>query len=280
MQIGPYTVSFLLDGMFKLDGGAMFGIVPKPLWEKAIPPDARNRIPLALRVVLLEGNGRRILLDDGIGDKWTEKQRDIYGLERTRGGLLDVLAARGLKPDDITDVVITHLHFDHAGGSTLQGPDGKLAPTFPKAAYHVQRRNFDHALHPNERDAGSYLEQDFKTLADRGQFRFVKGEDEILPHVFAGPTDGHTLGMQTVHVRDGNTTMVYCGDLIPTAAHVRMPWIMGYDLQPLVILDEKRKLLSEAAEKGWILVFEHDPFHAGAKVKVAGKDFAVAETVD
>lgn len=257
MKIGNYTLYALETGSFALDGGAMFGVVPKTLWEKAIPPDDKNRIPMAARSLLLIGEGRTILIDVGNGSKFNEKLKAIYKIDNSRHSLLTSLQAHGIVPAEVTDVILTHLHFDHAGGSTFRD-DGLVKPTFPNARYYVQREHWEAANHPTERDRASFFAEDFMPLHERGQLVFTEGEGEILPGITCRLCNGHTSALQAPLISDGKTSLFYCADLMPTLAHVQLPWIMAYDLRPLVTLEEKRRILNEAVEQGWRLFFEHD----------------------
>ncbi|MHB1845037.1 MAG: MBL fold metallo-hydrolase, partial [Deltaproteobacteria bacterium] len=261
-SLGRFKLHAISDGTFALDGGAMFGIVPKPLWEKHFPADERNRVRLALRCLLIEDGDRLILVDDGIGSKWSDKELDLYGIDQSGASLDRQLGALGWARADITDVVLTHLHFDHAGGTTTRGPDGVLALAFPSATHHLQRRNLEWANGPTEKDAGSYLRENFETLERAGRLRLWEGEGEVHPGIRLLPSDGHTIGLQLVRIDSEEGSVLYCADLIPTAAHLRTSWIMGYDLQPLVCLQEKKALLRRALAEEWILFFEHDPRHA------------------
>jgi glyoxylase-like metal-dependent hydrolase (beta-lactamase superfamily II) len=271
----PFTVGRLtcwtLDaGVQRLDGGAMFGVVPKPLWEKRIAPDARNRIALALRCLLVEHPDGLVLVDTGLGDKEAAKFLDIYGVENagTAGPtrLDDALAAAGHRAGDVRWVINTHLHFDHAGGNTVRRPDGSLAPAFPDARYVVQRRELDFASHTNERTQASYLPANFAPLVSSGRLRLVDGEMEVLPGVLLLPTPGHVPFHQSVVVRDGGEAACCLGDIVPTAAHLPPAWIMAYDLEPLVTLATKKVLLARAAREAWQLVFCHDAAVARARV--------------
>ncbi len=276
MKIGKYEIHAIETGRFKLDGGAMFGIVPKTIWDKLNPPDDRNRIELALRTLLIIGDGRKILVDTGIGKKWEEKYIDIYGIDHTKYTLEDSLEKFGLKTSDITDVILTHLHFDHVGGATKL-KDGILKPTFENATYYIQKRNLDLAMNPNEKDRASYLPENFMPLIEFNQLEVVDGEFEIFDGIELIISDGHTFGQQLVKVSDGEKTIVYCSDLIPTSSHIPIPYVMAYDLQPLVTMEEKKKLLKKAVEENWILFFEHDPYADCATVKM-GKRYVELET--
>lgn len=257
MKIGSYTIYPLETGSFALDGGAMFGVVPKTLWERAIPPDEKNRIPMAARALLLMGEHKVIVIDVGNGSKFNEKLTSIYKIDNSRHSLIGSLQARGISPDQVTDVILTHLHFDHAGGSTFK-ENGTVKPTFPNARYHVQREHWEAANNPTERDRASFFADDFVPLQEHGQLLFTEGEGEILPGISCRLCNGHTPALQAPLISDGSTTMLYCADLMPTIAHVQLPWIMAYDLRPLVTLEEKRRILNEAVDNGWRLFFEHD----------------------
>jgi glyoxylase-like metal-dependent hydrolase (beta-lactamase superfamily II) len=260
-SLGGIRLHALEAGLQRLDGGAMFGVVPKPLWEKRIPPDGRNRIPLALRCLLIEAPGALVLVDTGVGNKEDGRFHDIYGIENTGDPtrLEDAIRAAGHQPDDIDVVISTHLHFDHAGGNTVLDPDGRVRPTFPRARYVVQRREYEFAALPNERIRASYMAHNYEPIADASLWHFVDGATEIVPGVSVLPTPGHTPHHQSVLVQSDGQTACFLADLVPTAAHLPLPWIMGYDLEPLVTLDTKRALLDRALREEWLLIFEHDP---------------------
>jgi glyoxylase-like metal-dependent hydrolase (beta-lactamase superfamily II) len=247
----------LSDGFFALDGGAMFGVVPKPLWQKVAPADARNRIRMAMRPLLLRGR-ETWLIDAGVGDKMDAKAADIYGFDRERHldhGLRDA----GLQPGDIDIVIATHLHFDHAGGFTIRGADGRVRPRFPRAKHIVRRQEWEDALAPHERNRASYFEENYIPLRDAGLLTLVDDDAEIVPGVRLRRTGGHTRGHQMVVLESGGRTAVFVADLIPTTAHVPLPWIMGYDLYPMETLECKRAFLQEAIDGEYLLLFEHDP---------------------
>jgi glyoxylase-like metal-dependent hydrolase (beta-lactamase superfamily II) len=269
MMIGPYTLHPVDTGTFALDGGAMFGVVPKTLWEKTNPPDEKNRIPMAARALLLVGNGRTILVDVGNGSKLPGKLASIYKIDAGQADLLSSLRLHGISPADVTDVILTHLHFDHAGGSTVRD-NGQLRPTFPRARYYVQKDHWAAAQKPTERDRASFFPEDYMPLVEHGQLQFVEGEGELLPGIRLHLVHGHTSALQCPVISDGRTTLFYCADLMPTVSHVQLPWIMAYDLRPLVTLEEKRTVLGRAADEGWILFFEHD--HATTAGRVRATD--------
>jgi glyoxylase-like metal-dependent hydrolase (beta-lactamase superfamily II) len=267
----------LETGLQHLDGGAMFGVVPKVLWERRIAPDERNRIPLALRCLLVEHDDGLVLVDTGIGDKDDAKFRDIYGVEnlaadgRTR--LVTALAELGWTPADVRWVINTHLHFDHCGGDATRSPSGELRPAFPAARYVVQRGELEFASHTNERTAGSYVAANFSAI----EFQLIDGETEVLPGIRCLPTPGHVPFHQSVLVESGGETACFLADLVPTAAHLPLPWIMGYDLQPLVTLETRRMLYRRAEAVGWRLCFEHDPAVASGRLARDGKAFALVD---
>jgi len=275
---GTVRLHALDAGRVRLDGGAMFGVVPKPLWERKIPADERNRIPLSLRCLLLETPTARILVETGIGNKEDAKFRDIYGVDNEPSPgtpyldrLHEALSQLGLRAEDIDIVVNTHLHFDHAGGNTVRDAEGQVRVAFPRARYVVQRGEWDWAHRPNERTQASYLPANFDPVAAAGQLELVDGERELVPGVVLWPTPGHTPHHQSVLVRAGDRVACFVGDLIPTAAHLPLPWIMAYDLEPLRTLETKRAVLARAAAEGWLLVFPHDPVRAWGVLHVDGQ---------
>jgi glyoxylase-like metal-dependent hydrolase (beta-lactamase superfamily II) len=235
--------------------------VPKTLWEKRIPADERNRIPLAMRCLLVETPDALILIDNGAGNKEDEKFLDIYGIQNAGSPtvLEDSIRAAGFKVDDVDIVIDTHLHFDHAGGNTFKAEDGSVQLSFPRARYVVQRGEFDWAHRRNERIQASYLPHNFDPVAKAGCFDFVEGEAGIVPGITVRPTPGHTPHHQSVLLTSEAETACFLGDVVPTSAHLPLPWIMGYDVEPLVTLESKRTLLAQARRENWLLIFEHDP---------------------
>ena len=257
----------------------MFGIIPKALWARRAPPDERNRIPLALRCLLIEHDDGLVLIDTGIGNKENDKFIDIYGVEnkgahgRTR--LEDALAELGHRPDDIRWVINTHLHFDHAGGDNWIDPAGKSGLAFPKARYVVQKAELEFARHTNERTAGSYLAHNFEGVP----FQLLDGEVDILPGIRALPTPGHVPYHQSILIESGGEKACFVADLVPTAAHLPLPWIMGYDLQPLVTLETRRRLYSRAEAEQWLMIFEHDPTVVSGRLGKEGKGVGLVEAL-
>lgn len=256
-KIGPYNLYSIETGRFALDGGAMFGVIPKPLWEKRTLPDNRNRIPLNMRCLLLEGNGKVILIDNGLGDKYDAKFKSIYAVDHEKYELHRSLNAIGFQASDITDVVLTHLHFDHCGGSTSRNGD-RLEVAFPNAEFHIQKQHWKWAGAPNAREKASFLKDNLEPLAASGQLRLLEGNGHLFDGVEVITVNGHTEAQQMVKIQGAEGTLVFVADLIPTAAHLRGPWIMGYDIRPLVSLQEKTDFLERAVQEGWHLFFEHD----------------------
>ena len=257
--VGRLQCHALEAGKQHLDGGAMFGVVPKVLWERRIAPDAKNRIPLALRCLLIEHDDGLVLIDTGIGNKESEKFTSIYGVENAgadgRTQLEDALRALGHGPDDVRWVINTHLHFDHAGGNTWRDPNGKVAPAFPRARYVAQHGELEFARHTNERTAASYLAHNFDPVA----FQLIDGETQILPGIRGLPTPGHVPYHQSILIESGGDRACFIADLVPTSSHLPLPWIMGYDLEPLVTLETRRRLYQRVEAEQWLLIFEHDP---------------------
>ena len=267
--LGTLKCHSIESGTQHLDGGAMFGVVPKPLWSRRITPDDRNRIPLAMRCLLIEHPDGLVLIDTGLGNKEDAKFRDIYGVDNAGPGgrtrLESGLAEAGVAPADVRWVINTHLHFDHAGGNTWEEQDrngvavGGARLTFPNATYVVQWGDLDFARHPNERTRASYLPHNFEPVAEAGKWKLLHGDVDVLPGVSVRVTPGHVPYHQSVLVRSGGETLFYLADVMPTRHHLPLPWIMGYDLEPLRTLESKRKLVREALEEEWWLFFEHDP---------------------
>ena len=265
IRLGDIEIVTVSDGFFYLDGGAMFGVVPKTFWEKKAPPDDRNRIRMAMRCVLLRG-ARTMLIDAGAGDKMTAKQAEIYRFERDFN-LQHSLPAAGVSPDAIDVVLATHLHFDHAGGFTERAEDGSVRPRFPRAQYIVRRGEFEDAMDPNERTKGSYFFENYKPLADHHVLQLVDDDVSIVPGVRVRRTGGHTMHHQIVLIESAGKTAVFAADLLPTAAHLPEVWVMGYDLFPLDTLNFKRAFLREAIEREYLILFEHDPDIAAGYIR-------------
>jgi glyoxylase-like metal-dependent hydrolase (beta-lactamase superfamily II) len=255
LKLGDLEFHVLVDGHVSLDGGAMFGVIPKVMWEKKMPPDGRNRVQLAMNCLLVHAGGKRILVETGIGAKMSPKLRDIYAVE---GPFLNErLAEHGLDPSEIDIVINTHLHFDHCGGNTRLEKD-KLVAAYPNAKYVVQRGEFEHAKHPNERDRASYLLENYGPLEAKGKLALLEGDRAIAPGVELIRVPGHTANMQCVKLSGGGKTAFFLADIAPTTAHLPLAWIMGYDLYPVTTLESKKKWFPELVKEGWLALFCHD----------------------
>ena len=279
MKLGSIELHILNDGAYRLDGGAMFGVVPKPMWERVAPADERNRITMSMNALLIRAAAQRILVDTGAGDKWTDKRRDIYGFGGTR--LLPQLADHGIEPDDIDIVINTHLHFDHCGWNT-RIVNGVAVPTFPNATYFVHRGELEHARNPNERDRSTYIPDNFEPMARSGQWQLVQGEHfEVVPGVELIVLPGHTRDMMGVRISSGGQTAMFLSDLVPTTAHLPYAWVMGYDSYPLTTLENKKKWLPLVAREGWLALFCHDAKMPAARLREEeGKIVAEPVVVD
>jgi glyoxylase-like metal-dependent hydrolase (beta-lactamase superfamily II) len=275
LSFGSIRVDVLSDGRFALDGGAMFGVVPRVVWERTDPPDEKNRVTLALNVALIQAGGRRVLVDTGMGDKWDGKEQGRFRLERG-SGLLGALAERGLRPEDIDVVINTHLHFDHAGGNTRRVA-GRVVPAFPRARYVVQLGEWEDATRPHERSRASYREENYVPLAEARQLETVQGRLEVVPGVWVVPVGGHTAYHQMVVVESQGETLAIPTDVVPTSSHLPLPFIMGYDLFPLGTLEAKRQLLTRAAEERWSLLFYHDPRVSVGRIRKEKERYLVEE---
>lgn len=272
MTLGVYQLDIVHAGVLGLDGGAMFGIVPKALWERRIPADEKNRIPLAMRCLLLRGHGRIILIDTGLGDKYDEKFGRLFAVDRSGHDLLVSLASLGVSPEDVTDVLLTHLHFDHCGGGTTRNESGELVTTFPNAVYHVQEEHWAWA-HTSPREQASFLAENLDPLDASGQLNLLEEGAAPLPDIELLRVDGHTRGQQLPLVHGDGQALLYAADLLPTAAHVPLLWIMAYDIEPLVTLEEKRRILARAAAEEWTVFFEHDTVHTTGRIGETAKGF-------
>ena len=277
-QLGRFRVHAIQAGGQKLDGGAMFGVVPKPLWERRMPADERNRIQLGMRCLLIEHDIGHVLIDTGAGNKEDSKFYDIYAIEnKGRNGptaLEDGLAQVGVKPEDVAMVISSHLHFDHAGGNTKKLDDGSIVPSFPNARYVIQRGEYEWATHTNERTAASYFPHNFEPLRATGQMELIDGDREIISGIHSVKTPGHTPHHQGLLIDGGDAAPgFYIADLAPTIAHLPLPWIMGYDVEPLVTLETKRRILKRAVDENWVVIFEHDPKTAWSQIENDGKTY-------
>lgn len=265
MKLGAFEIYPVSDGRFRLDGGAMFGVVPKALWERCCPADELNRIPLSLTALLIRAKDKNILVDTGLGSKEDAKFQRMFAVERIPT-LLESLKRLGLGRDDIHMVINTHLHFDHAGGNTMQ-ENGSVVPTFPNAKYFIQQGEFEDAARANERTRASYQGDNFTPIAHANQWEFLHGDSELLPGLTAVVTAGHTRCHQSIRIESEGEVALFLGDLIPTVSHLPLPYIMGYDLFPIQTLETKRWVLDRAFEQRWLLLFEHDPVVQGGYVR-------------
>lgn len=259
MQFGDYRVEVVPDAEFRLDGGAMFGVVPRALWSKVCPPDEQNRIRMNMNCLFIEAGTERILIETGIGDKWSPKQAAMYGITRERSLSESLPAITGVGPEEITIVVNTHLHFDHAGGNTRLDKTGRAVPTFPNARCFISRAEYEHAETPHERDRASYLPENWRPLQESGQLELKEADYEVVPGLRMETIPGHSRTMQCVRLERGGRTLFSFADLVPMRAHVPLPWIMGYDLYPVETLKAKKRLLPQAAREDWLCFFYHDP---------------------
>jgi glyoxylase-like metal-dependent hydrolase (beta-lactamase superfamily II) len=265
IRLGDFELTPLLDGYFRLDGGAMFGVVPKTLWEKRAPADERNRITMAMRPLLVRGE-RLMIIDAGCGDKMDAKSADIYGFDRREN--LDVTMARaGIASEDVEIVLASHLHFDHAGGFTVKDASGAVTPRFPNARYLVNDGEWDDATHPHERNRASYFAENYVPLREAGVLDLLPDDQVIAPGIRVRRTGGHTRFHQIVYIESAGKTAVFAADLLPTTAHVDVPWIMAYDLYPMETLAFKRAFVAEAVEREYIIFFEHDPVVAAGYIR-------------
>ena len=278
-QLGKWRIHAIQAGGQKLDGGAMFGVVPKPLWERRIPADPRNRIQLGMRCLLIEHPSGLVLIDTGAGNKEDEKFHDIYGVEN-RGEndatqLEDGLRDLRVRPADVNFVINTHLHFDHGGGNTTKTADGRIVPTFPNARYVVQAGEYEYATHTNERTAASYFPRNFVPIHEAGMFDVVRGEKQVLEGITVVPTPGHVPHHQGILLESEGEKAFYLADLAPTTAHLPLPWIMGYDVEPLVTLETKRRIMKRALDERWLMIFEHDAMVPWGRLKHDGKAYGL-----
>lgn len=278
ISLGPYTITSVETCRFALDGGAMFGVVPKNLWERAYPHvDGQNRIAMASRALLIRGEGRIIVVDAGCGTKMPEKLQSIYALDHSVYTLESGLAEQGVSPDQVTDFIYTHLHFDHAGGSTRLNGEGEIVPTFPNARHYVQKEQLAWGRNPTDKDRASFMPENWEPVAERGLLEELEGPGELFPGIELRTFHGHTRAMQLVivHGADGDDHggLAYMADLTPTSAHIPYPWIMGYDNFPLTTLEEKQQFLPEAYDRNWVLCFEHDAFTGGVRLVEGKKGF-------
>jgi len=280
MKIGNYELYSVQTGLFRLDGGAMFGVVPKPLWSRTNPADDSNRIDMCMRSLLLVGEGKKILIDNGVGYKMSNKLNEIYGVDHSAFTLEGELLKLGIKPEEITDVILTHLHFDHAGGSTKRNENKELVLTFPNAMHHLQKKHWEWGQNPSERDKASFMPDNYDLIKAKGMLKLYEGESRFDEVISLLPVNGHTPGMQLVKIKDDNTTMLFTADLFPLTSHIPLPYIMGYDLFPLTTLDEKKKFLPQIVKENWLLYFEHDAFTETCRVEETEHGYRVIDKME
>jgi glyoxylase-like metal-dependent hydrolase (beta-lactamase superfamily II) len=259
MLFGDYRVEIVPDGEFRLDGGAMFGVVPRTLWAGVAPPDEENRVRLNANCLFVDTGRERVLVETGMGDKWSARRAEMYAVGRERPLGESVREIAGCAPEDVTIVVNTHLHFDHAGGNTALDAYGRAVPSFPNARYFVSRAEFEHAERPHERDRASYLAENWRPLVESGQLELKPDDYEVVPGLTLETIAGHSRTMQCWRLERGGQTLFGFADLVPTRAHVPFAWVMGYDLFPVETVEAKRRLLPRAAREGWLCLFYHDP---------------------
>ena len=284
-MLGRWRIHAIQAGGQQLDGGAMFGVVPKTLWERRLAADARNRIPMGMRCLLVEHDDGLVLIDSGVGNKESTKFHDIYGIENVpshdavagRTALEAGIAKAGFSTDDVSLVINTHLHFDHAGGNTWRNEAGEVRATCANARYVVQRGEYAWATQTNERTSASYFPHNWDVIFAADRFDLIEGEPELRPGIRVRRTPGHTPHHQSVLLTSGGETLCFLGDVVPTSHHLPLPWIMGYDVEPLVTLESKRSLLGEAFANDWLLVFEHDAHVGFGRVANDGKGYRLAE---
>lgn len=258
MFFGNYRIEIIPDCEFRLDGGAMFGVVPRNLWSRVCPPDDQNRIRMNMNCLFIEGAGERILIDTGIGEKWSDKQRAMYGIDRVRSFDESLNAVAGVGSSEITIVINTHLHFDHAGGNSVMNGEGRAVPAFPNARYFASLAEYEHAESPNERDRASYYADNWRPMKESGQLELKDGFYEVVPGLTMETYAGHNRSMQCPRLESGGQTLFGFADLVPTRAHVPFAWVMGYDLYPVETVSAKKKLLPQAARENWTCLFYHD----------------------
>ncbi len=259
-RLGNFELYSIETGDIKLDGGAMFGVVPKTLWSRGIPADEKNRIAMTMRCLLVKSNqtGKTYLIDNGVGTKFNEKMMDIYQIDFSQKTLLGSLEAQGFAADDITDIIFTHLHFDHCGGTTYFDETNEIAFAFPNATYHVTKRHFETATDPNAREKASFLPDNINPLKGNPNLNLVEDNHTYEPGLSTVVVNGHTLGQQLPKIEGDGKTIVFVADLLPTHVHLPLPWVMGYDMRPIETLNEKKTFLEEAITNNWNLFLEHD----------------------
>ena len=276
MKIGQYDLYSIETSEFSLDGGAMFGIIPKTLWKEKLSPDRLNRVDMVTRSLLMVTDNRKVLIDTGNGSKWAKKYLDMYNIDFSKYNILSSLKKSGFETDDITDVICTHLHFDHIGGNTFYQND-IIEPTFPNATYWISKDNWAHANQPSVKDQGSFISKDWEVLEKNNMIKLV--DEQFLDGIDIFFTYGHTNGLMHPIISDSNKKLFYGADIFPTHAHLPVPWVMAYDLHPAKTMSEKSKLLKKMYEEEWILFFEHDPFYQACTIDMKGKYYCIKNIV-
>ena len=278
MKIGKYDLYSVETSEFGLDGGAMFGIIPKPVWEKKVSADELNRVNMVTRSLLLVSDEKKILIDTGNGTKWEEKYKQIYDINTDQYNIEKSLGKYGFSSEQITDVICTHMHFDHIGGNT-KIKSGEVVPTFPNAKYWISEENWKLANHPSQKDAGSFIEHDWKVLAENQMIEIIDGREPFIEGIETIVTHGHTPGLLHPIVSDGSNKLFYGADIFPMVVHIPIPWVMAYDVQPVVTMEEKQKLLQKMEREDWILFFEHDPHVQACTVHKDGKHYKLNKRI-
>lgn len=266
MKFGDYRVEIVPDCEFRLDGGAMFGVVPRNLWSRFCPPDEQNRIRMSMNCVFIDTGNERVLIESGIGDKWSEKHLAMYGIDRKQSLADSVQALTGTAPEDVTIVVNTHLHFDHCGGNTVQTESGEARAQFPNARYFISQAEYEHAESPSDRDKASYFPENWRPLKASGQLELKPESYEVVPGLTMETHSGHNRSMQCWRLQQNGETLFGFADLVPMRAHVPFAWVMGYDLYPVETVESKKKLLPQAARENWTCLFYHDPNQPLARI--------------
>ena len=274
MKLGEFTIDWVSDGRFRLDGGAMFGAVPKVLWNRKIDCDDRNRIPLGLNCILVTTPQGRILLDTGIGNKMNAKQEDIFAIEHPPE-VESSLSKLGLSVEDIDHVVMSHCDFDHLGGATKRVEGGRIVPTFPKATYHIRKEEWEDLTHPNQRSKSTYFAENWQAIEETGRVKLIERDGELLPGIATYHTGGHTRGHVVIQITSGDEGAVYMGDLMPTRHHLNPLWVMAYDNFPMTSIEQRGSWTHQIAERDWWLLFYHDVELGAGRWGVDGQEKAV-----
>ncbi|WP_421775337.1 MBL fold metallo-hydrolase [Gracilimonas sp.] len=276
---GSFELYTIETGDFRLDGGAMFGVVPKTLWSRGLPADEKNRIPMTMRCLLIKSKntGKLYLIDNGAGTKFSDKMEDIYQLDYSVKNLENSFKHHGFSFEGVTDIIFTHLHFDHCGGSSFYNENEELQVTFPNANYHVVKKHWKNATNPNAREKASFLPENIEPLKESGKLNLVEQNHEYEAGLSAINVDGHTIGQQLPKIENGEDTIVFVADLLPTHVHIPLPWVMGYDMYPVQTLSEKDAFLKKAAEHNWMLYLEHDAHQEIIRVQQKDGRFSVAD---